>query len=110
MNGGENMEYLFEISCTNCKENKDANSIAQLEYIMRKHNEDECKFKEIDNSKYYSSYYISIPGIVRYRDEVSSALEELVFLRGQSGDDIISLNSAISILNDLRLELDDMID
>ena len=100
-------KYLFEVSCTNCKENLDAKSIPELEYIMRKH--DKCEFKEVDNSKYYSGYYISIPGIVRYRDDLSSALEELVYLRGLNDNDSISLSNAIKTLNDLRLELDNMI-
>ncbi len=103
-------KYLFEVSCTNCKESIDAKSLPELEYIMRKHDTTKCVTKEVDNTKYYSSYYISIPSIARYRDEVSSALEELVYLRGQSDDDSISLSNAIKTLNDLRLELDDMID
>ena len=102
-------KYLFEVSCTNCKESLDAKSIPELEYIMRKHDTNECETKEVDNSKHYSSYYISIPGIVRYRDDLSSALEELVYLRGLNDDDSISLSNAISTLNDLRKELDDMI-
>lgn len=102
-------KYLFEVSCTNCKESIDSKSVPELEYIMRKHDTAKCVMKEVDNSKYYSSYYISIPNIARYRDEVSSALEELVYLRGQSDDDIISLNNAIKILGDLFSELTDMI-
>ena len=102
-------KYLFEVSCTNCKESIDARSIPELEYIMRKHDTNECEFKEVDNeSKFYSGYYISIPGIVRYRDEVDSALEELVFARNNTINDDIILNT-INILNDLRKELDDMI-
>lgn len=101
-------KYLFEVSCTNCKESIDGRSVAELEYIMRKHDTAKCVTKEVDNSKYYSSYYISIPGIARYRDEVSSALEELVYLRGLIFDN--SLDNTISILSNLRLELDDMID
>ena len=103
-------KYLFEVSCTNCKESIDAKTMGELEYIMRKHDTNKCEFKEVDNTKYYSGYYISIPGIARYRDEVSSALEELVYLRGLDDDDCISLSNAIKILNDLRLELDDMIE
>ncbi len=102
-------KYLFEVSCTNCKESIDAKSLPELEYIMRKHDTTKCVTKEVDITKYYSSYYISIPGIARYRDEVSSALEELIYLRGQSDDDIISLSNAIKILNDLLSELTDMI-
>ena len=101
-------KYLFEVSCTNCKESLDARSIPELEYIMRKHDTNECEFKEVDNeSKFYSGYYISIPGIVRYRDEVDSALEELVYMRGFNDD--ILLSEPIKILSDLRKELDDMI-
>ncbi len=102
-------KYLFEVSCTNCKESLDARSIPELEYIIRKHDTSECEFKEVDDkNKFYSSYYISIPGIVRYRDEVDSALEELVFARGKIDDDA-NIRNAINILNELRLELDDMI-
>ncbi len=101
-------KYLFEINCTNCKENIDARSTAELDYIMRKHDKEKCEFKEVDNTKYYSSYYISIPSIARYRDEIDSALEELIDVRATIGSNTSVINT-IEILNDLRLELDDMI-
>jgi len=103
-------KYLFEVSCTNCKESLDARSIPELEYMTRKHDTSECEFKEVDDkNKFYSSYYISIPGIVRYRDEVDSALEELVFARNNTINDDANIRNAINILNELRLELDNMI-